>query len=118
MGSFVSADCSCGHHGFGCVGAGFETFMTECSFPCHCPSCSKVVSADLLAAQPSCPDCGSTAIVSYEDPSMIGVAGDEIVASWAPPMDRSRTFSLTDGTYFCPACGKKELRFTDAGCFD
>ncbi len=91
--------------------------MTECAFPCHCPTCRKVVSANLLAVQPSCPDCGNTAIVSYENPSMIGVIGHEEVAGWTPPMDQSRRVALTDGTYLCPACGKKELRFTDDGCF-
>jgi Zn finger protein HypA/HybF involved in hydrogenase expression len=118
MGSFVDASCSCGYHGSACVGAGLETFMHACEFPCLCSHCHQVVSADLMAPQLSCPQCGNTGIIPYNDPALIGDPGDREVDSWKLGLDPSRLVVITNGGYTCPACKEQTLRFEFSGCFD
>jgi len=118
MGCLLAADCSCGYHATAEVGAGLETLLTECFFPFHCPSCRSLVDADTMAATPTCPQCGSTQIVSYSDPALAGQPGTAEVAAWNLAGDLSRPLSLSDGTYWCPACAQTRLRFTLVGLFD
>ena len=118
MGSTLEARCSCGHTAYADVGAGMETFLSECLFPFHCPSCRSIVNADTMAASPTCPDCGSSSISPYSDASLAGDQGSEEVTSWNQGGDSSRPVSLSDGSYLCPACGLKNLRFTRFCCFD
>lgn len=118
MGSFVDASCSCGYRGHAVVGAGMETFMRECDFPCLCSRCHQVVSADIMAPQLSCPDCANTEIIPYHDPALIDKPGDQEVASWKLGLDPARLVVITNGSYSCPACTEQTLRFKGSGCFD
>jgi Zn finger protein HypA/HybF involved in hydrogenase expression len=111
MGSFLDADCTCGYRACANVGAGMETFMSECWFPFYCPQCRALVNADTMAAAPVCPECASAEIVPYSDPSLAGELGARDVVSWKQGGDAKKRLSLSDGSYLCPGCKTKSLRF-------
>jgi DNA-directed RNA polymerase subunit RPC12/RpoP len=74
---------------------------------------------NLLAKKPRCPDCGAANPVPYDNPQLLGSAGEHTVAEWNIEGRLGRGLILTDGSYRCPKCGKMTLRFSDTGlCFD
>ncbi len=119
MGSEVMASCKCGLSENILIGGGMLTFTTTCLFPCYCDSCNNVVEVNLLSEDKECPHCRSKAIISYDDPSMIKSAGDNIVASWNMEQKIGRELIITNGSYLCPKCKKPNLKFEDSGlCWD
>lgn len=77
-----------------------------------------MVTANLLATPPACPDCGSTDIVPYDQPELIGTRGSVKEASWSMQHELGRDLVLTDGLYRCPKCKGMSLRFVVTGLFD
>ena len=119
MGSEVTAQCECGVEVSILVGGGMADLGTICYFPCLCDQCNNVVQGDLLATKSRCPDCGAANPVPYDDPQLAGSLGDEIVAEWNMEEQLGRNLRLTDGSYTCPRCSKKTLRFVGSGkCWD
>jgi|LauGreDrversion4_2_1035121.scaffolds.fasta_scaffold612088_1 Zn finger protein HypA/HybF involved in hydrogenase expression len=119
MGSMIDAACSCGYTSMPLLGGGMDNFLRECPIPFHCPSCRAVVTADLLAKAPACPDCGQSGIVPYTDPSLAGDPGTLEVADCKYfSQDGGGRVSLSNGTYLCPSCERTTLQFSFAGCYD
>ena len=115
MGCSVIASCGCGVQEFIQVGGGMLTFTTECWFPAMCRSCHSLVIVNLLRKEMRCPKCGSRKVIPYDDPSLIRVTGDEIVASWNVESLSPSERVLTNGRYMCPKCGDPTLSFEDGG---
>ena len=119
MGSSVTAHCQCGLQETVDVGGGMETFEAVCFFPCLCGKCRSVVQVNLLKRRLRCPNCRSGKVIPYDDPQVLGEAGQNVVAGWDVSDVLGRELELTDGKYRCPKCGKMSLRFEDAGvCWD
>ena len=119
MGMMIDAACSCGYHASTLLGGGMDNFDTECPTPFHCSSCRAVVTADLLAKTPACPDCGQSSILPYTDPALAGEPGTREVAECNYfSEDGGGRVSLSDGTYLCLACGKARLHLSVVGCYD
>lgn len=119
MGLMIDAACSCGYHASTLLGGGMDNFERECPIPFHCPSCRAVVTADLLAKTPACPECGHSGIVPYTDPALSGEPGTRKVADCNYfSADGGGSVSLSDGTYLCPSCEKATLHFSMVGCYD
>ena len=92
---------------------------TTCYFPCLCESCHNLVRVNLLAEKPECPDCGAANPVPYDDPRLMGTAGERVIAEWNMEERLGRRLILTDGSYICPKCEQMTLRFADGGlCWD
>lgn len=115
MGSAVTAVCKCGYEETFTIGGGMETFKKLCAFPALCKKCKRIVSANLLSKHPKCPKCKSTRIVPYDQDELRKRKGRHTVAEWCMEEELGRKLALTDGRYYCPACGKFELTFDDAG---
>jgi hypothetical protein len=62
-----------------------------------------------------CPEGHGGVPVAYDDPSLIGRAGDNTVASWNVRDRLGRELVLHDGQYLCPACNAFTMRFADGG---
>jgi Zn finger protein HypA/HybF involved in hydrogenase expression len=119
MGLMIDAACSCGYQAKALLGGGMDNFDKECPAPFHCPSCRAVVTADLLVKALACPECGQSGIIPYTDPALAGDPGTREVADCNYfTMDGGGRVSLSDGTYLCPSCKKKTLRFSMDGCYD
>lgn len=119
MGLQVIARCECGLEEEISVGGGMMDFTTNCSFPCLCTGCHSVVEANLLDTAMSCPKCGATPLIPYDDPRLAESTGQKVVAQWNVGQELGRELMLTDGNYLCPACGRMSLRFADTGlCWD
>jgi len=119
MGSQVTATCQCGMDTSIMIGGGMRNFMTTCYFPCLCEHCRTVVQVNLLAKQKRCPQCKTTNVIPYDDPTLSESAGGRTVASWNIQEQLGRKLNLTDGNYRCPQCDQMTLRFTDSGlCWD
>ena len=115
MGSSVIGTCSCGYETEAAVGGGMRNFKTSCYFPCLCESCRTVVSANLLAAAPACPQCQGRALVAYDEPGMSQAPGEHKIAQWNVKEQLGRELLLTDGKYLCPKCHQMTLQFRDSG---
>jgi hypothetical protein len=119
MGSEVMARCECGVEAEIMIGGGMLDFMTTCYFPCLCESCQAVVQSNLLEEPPRCPECGAENPTPYDDKSVIGAEGENVVADWNLQGKLSRELILTDGNYKCPKCRNMTLHFSDSGlCWD
>jgi Zn finger protein HypA/HybF involved in hydrogenase expression len=119
MGTQVTATCQCGVDTIIMIGGGMRNFMTTCYFPCLCEHCRTVVQVNLLAKQKRCPQCKTTNVIPYDDPTLSESAGGRTVASWNIQEQLGRKLNLTDGNYRCPQCDQMTLRFTDSGlCWD
>jgi Zn finger protein HypA/HybF involved in hydrogenase expression len=118
MGMMITAVCSCGYHSLAFLGGGMDNFDRECPVPFHCRNCRSVVNANLLAAEPTCPKCGTSSIVPYTDASLLVEPGPGEVAYCNVFSEKLDRVSLRNGTYLCPSCGKATLRFTNPGCYD
>lgn len=88
-------------------------FTTMCHFPCLCESCRDVVDANLLAKNLQCPKCRGHNLIPYDDPWLIGTAGERNLAEWNMQDSLGRILVLTDGNYKCPKCRKMTLTFND-----
>ena len=118
MGSMVEASCECGYEGTFPIGGGMATFQEECSFPCLCRQCKRVVDANLLTKL-ACPTCRSDNITPYDQPELCEQQGSNVVASWSFGGQNGRELQLTDGLYFCPLCDTYRLRFFEGDvCWD
>ena len=119
MGTQVTATCQCGVDTIIMIGGGMRNFMTTCYFPCLCEHCRTVVQVNLLAKQKRCPQCKTTKVIPYDDPTLSECAGGRTVTSWNMEEQLGRELNLTDGNYRCPQCDQMTLRFTDSGlCWD
>lgn len=118
MGYEVNSSCECGFNAALLVGGGRNNFRTTCYFPCLCKSCRRVVQVNLLAKPPSCPDCNSSDVISYDQPKLIGVKGEQNVVHWAMVRELGRDLELTDGLYWCPVCEDMSLRFFISSLYD
>jgi hypothetical protein len=123
MGTGLLAKCACGFETETAVGGTRRTYRMRnypivCLFPCFCKECKDMVTVDLCAKPPSCPACGSTAIVPYDQPELIGTLGTLTKASCAMQYELGRDLVLTDGLYRCPKCNRMSLRFVATTLFD
>ena len=48
MGSIVKADCQCGFEQKIPIGAGMLNHRKNCSFPCFCHHCARLVVTDMM----------------------------------------------------------------------
>ena len=104
MGSTVGVSCKCGVSKMFRIGGGMQTFRYLNYFPYLCKNCNCVVLANAKEEDPSCPKCNKKNLIRYDDPSLLGKKGDEIVA-------QSFDLELTNGTYKCGKCGNYTLNF-------
>jgi Zn finger protein HypA/HybF involved in hydrogenase expression len=119
MGSEVTATCQCGLATSIMIGGGMVNFMTTYYFPCLCERCHTIVQVNLLAKRKRCPQCKTTKVIPYDDPTLLECPGKHVVASWNMGKQLGRELKLTDGDYRCPRCGQMSLRFADSGlCWD
>lgn len=118
MGTGLTVHCDCGFEAKTAVGGARSNYRTTCPFPCLCKGCRNLVTANLLAKPPACPDCGSTDIVPYDQPELIGTRGTATVASCSMQYELGRNLVLTDGLYCCPKCESMSLRFVAYMRFD
>jgi hypothetical protein len=118
MGSEVTAKCRCGVDANMMIGGGMVNFMTTCYFPCLCDRCHAIVQVNLLAKRKRCPQCKSTKVIPYDDPTLSECTGKRTVVSWNMEEQLGRDLKLTNGKYQCPECGKMTLRFTECSQWD
>jgi Zn finger protein HypA/HybF involved in hydrogenase expression len=120
MGSEVNATCKCGLNTIIRIGGGSGgVSATVCYFPCLCANCYNLVQASLIGASPQCPECQSTKLIPYDDPSLVLSAGKSVVNVWnmwnSVIGEPVRKLELTDGKYKCPKCGNFTLFFASTG---
>lgn len=101
----------------GCNACGYETQVhvsvgpyvdddVPYDWPYACLSCANVVTADLKAVQPRCPDCRSFSLIPYERAKIDS-------ASTRSNDLKDAHASLRKDKLHCPRCGKAELHFED-----
>ena len=114
----VDAQCDCGYETPTLsLGGGMANSQTYCGFPYLCRICSAVTVANYLDDEPACSSCGNQSLTSYATPSLRGKREPGDVFDWFISARRD-TLALPNGTYLCPKCGKKSLRFQFAGLWD
>ena len=119
MGSEVIAVCDCGYRARSLIGGGMATFEEVCYFPACCEQCHELVEVNLLANPVRCPECDGSQVIPYDDAKLIGERGANEVESWNMEEELGRELVLTDGSYYCPSCGKFKLKFRPAQvCWD
>lgn len=111
MGSSIRATCQCGFEDDAVVGAGMLDFEEHCAFPGFCTACRSLITLDLLEPRVQCPDCGSSKVLPYDDPTLNDHSSDEVVESWGAGGRLGRTLELTRSRYFCPRCKRQSMRF-------
>lgn len=104
----VKAECSaCGYDTQVHVSAGpYVDDDVPYDWPYACLSGGHIVTADLKAVQPRCPDCRGTSLVPYEG-AKIDAKGARISGL------KDAHASLRNDELYCPRCGKTKLRFED-----
>lgn len=118
-GTIVRAACPCGYDsGSMFLFGGRANFKTYCAFPVYCQECPGLEVVNLYAGEPACPGCREARALPYDDPSLVGVPGGNVIASWNTVKRLGRALNLTDGAYLCPKCGKFSLRFAPVGLWD
>ena len=113
MGTMVEAVCACGYSsGVMALGGGRSNHLTHCGFPCYCSACKSLFKADMYADEVACPNCDTSTVLPYDDPSLAptGDVVDEIF-SWNTAVKLGRELILHDGKYFCARCDSFSLRF-------
>lgn len=70
-----------------------------------------MVTVNLLSEPAWCPACGSTDVVPYDQPELIGTRGTHDGVNWSMEDEPGRNMVLTNGNYLCPACQGLSLRF-------
>ena len=119
MGTIITARCKCGYKkGNLRLGGGRHNFKTTCNYPFYCKNCNSIVQVNLLADKYSCPDCGSTSVVSYEDESTYNHGGKYTVFNWDMSRELGKVVTLMDSGYICPACNNFDLQFNWSGNWD
>ena len=119
MGTMVEAECACGYSsGVMALGGGRSNHRTNCGFPCCCKACNSLFRANMCDPEVLCPECDTSSVVSYDDPSLALTGGvvDEIF-SWNTSDRLGRELRLHDGKYFCPNCSESGLRFSVISLF-
>jgi Zn finger protein HypA/HybF involved in hydrogenase expression len=109
--SSIVAFCDCGFSSELMIGGGSGAFSSLALFPGFCRHCVQLVPANLATTPITCSLCKGAEVTLYDDESLRGQSGSETIASWDFTAKIGRVVTLTDGTYLCPACGKRELRF-------
>lgn len=118
-GTMVEARCECGYKsGNLLLFGGKANFQRVCLFPAYCPGVKKVLLVNMFDEKPRNPDCASGQLTPYDQPTLVGVKGKGVIASWNTHKRLGRDLKLTDGTYLCPVCGQKTLRFYPVGMWD
>jgi Zn finger protein HypA/HybF involved in hydrogenase expression len=59
----------------------------------------------------ACPQCKTKKIIPYDDSTLAGETGKNVVEHWNVKEQLGRELILTDGTYRCPQCEQMTLRF-------
>ena len=119
MGSIVKADCQCGFEQKIPIGAGMRNYGKNCSFPCFCHHCTRLVVTDMMANHKNCPICENDSVVSYMHSTIASVDGDRNVVSWRLSKDGvDEELILDNGHYICPQCKGVSLTFSHVGMFD
>ena len=114
MGSYVTAECTCGYERDIAIGGGMEDFETYCSFPIYCASCNNLSVTNVLDKSIRCAHCTSVDVKLYDDDSLIDEKG-QAVCSWYAGGQLNRKLVLTNGNYLCPKCEGFALHFEDSG---
>jgi Zn finger protein HypA/HybF involved in hydrogenase expression len=93
-------------------------FTTYCGMPALCPSCQRVVVANVLQPSPRCPHCGG-AIHFYAETELHGPVSADAneVFSWRIDGE-PHAVSLPDTTYLCPRCRRMHMHLEDVGNWD
>lgn len=117
MGTLVTVSCKCGYLSETYVGYGMagEDF---CLFPALCEQYRNIVTSNYLSETNKCPECGSTRVVPYDHPSLVGDPGNREIGACDVAGDAGRVAILTDGGYQCHECGDPTLRFEECGLWD
>jgi len=119
MGAEVVATCSCGYETSSLIGGGMLNFDRVCIFPALCEDCRLLVSVNLYEDSPKCPQCKKENIIPYGHTRLVGKKSRSVVVDWHVKDRLGRVLKLHKGTYYCPACGEFNLRFSDSGlCWD
>jgi predicted Zn-ribbon and HTH transcriptional regulator len=119
VGSIVQARCgSCDFAVPMTLGGGMRSHKELCAFPALCSRCGAFWPVNLLARPVKCPTCEAEAMVAYDDPSLAGEPGRETVFSWNVVDEIGREVRLSSGTYLCPKCKARTLRFSRTGHWD
>lgn len=113
MGSLLTAQCRCGYSILCAAGADAQGDgdAWSCFFPALCRQCCAVVTVDMNAPSPRCPECRNTDVVPYTNRWLRGkqTAESEVLMALADRI--GRRLVLNFGVYYCPNCGKMDLRF-------
>ena len=122
MGSLVQSSCrECGLEQEIRIGGGMLNHKTVADFPCCCPGCSNLITANMFLNPQSCADCGEE-IQTYLDPSLSSGNGQHKICIWNmlnfPHSGGSTELYLDDGDYLCPHCKTFGMRFRKIGNFD
>lgn len=118
MGSWVKAECACGYTAEASIGGGKRNFTRVCEFPCLCTACHSMVSVNLLATDPTCPACSSSALTPFDAHELNDHSSDLVVADWDMRGQLGRCLELTRSRYLCPKCLQTTLVFDEMGLFD
>ena len=103
MGSQVFAICKCGINSEIRTGRGFDN-KGFIYFPGYCITCKDVVQINLEDDKKVCPKCESENTLPYNDSSLEGTKGTEIIA-------QCYFDEITNGAYKCPKCENMTLHF-------
>jgi len=121
MGSLLRAACPCGFETEVLpVGSGYRDHTMTLKAPAYCDGCKTIVVSEYQTKTKRCSTCREH-LTFYNDPALQSHHNHD---PKTPPVFRWRTddsateFVLSDILYLCPACRKKTMKFTDAGCWD
>ena len=118
-GSVVQARCDCGYHsGQLLIFGGKSNFQSVCWFPAYCPGVKEVLLINMYQTPLASPGCTEAQPLPYDHPSLVGKPGRHPIAGWSTKDRIGRNLVLTNGTYLCPVCGQKTLRFFPTGMWD
>jgi Zn finger protein HypA/HybF involved in hydrogenase expression len=109
--SSILASCDCGFRTELMIGGGTGLFASLAMFPGFCRQCRQLVPLNLAAMPITCSLCKTGDVTAYDDESLQGKPGANVIASWDFTEKIGRVVALTDGTYLCPTCGEFHLRF-------
>ena len=111
MGYTYTAKCECGYEVTIYFGSGFrQSWPNFDSYPYHCKTCKSLVIENPSASRPRCSECGSSALLPYDNPDVPHACDP---ASNPSSAEVGTTRELTDGLYFCPKCCQISLKFID-----
>jgi len=116
MGIGVRVTCACGGAATYPLGPA-PRVPAQCFFPFLCRACRRMSVSDVTSRAVACDHCGSPDVVPYGHPEAMRAAGPTIVLDCAryDTAWPAASLRLTDGQYFCPACGEFTLSFAGTG---